>query len=85
MGSVADILRRQRHDDRVTFVRVQEIAVEESKSSSVEVSPVAGLIRIIGNAGDLECHIETVKNVVSAAGKVPVTGFFASFTYENFV
>ncbi len=75
VGSAADIVRRQRHDDRVTFVRVQEIVVEEVKALPIEISPAAGLIRIIGRSANWECHVESVKTCVSAAGKIPVTAF----------
>jgi len=75
VGSIADILRRQRHEDRVTFVRVQEIVAEEIKASAIEISPAAGLIRILGNAGNWEGYLETARSFVSAAGKIPVTAF----------
>ena len=75
LGALADDCRRQRHGDRTTFVRVQEIQATADPSSVVEVVPGAGEVRITGDVEGREQALSVVRRVVSDAGPVPVTGF----------
>ena len=75
LGALADDCRRQRHGDRVTFVRVQEIQAETVEGSDFNLLPAAGEVRIAGRIPERREAVRAVERVVSAAGSIPVTGF----------
>ena len=75
LGVLADDCRRRLHGERVTFVRVQEIAADAGDAADVGVLPAAGEVRIAGPPAGRRDMARGVARVVSAAGSIPVTGF----------
>jgi len=75
LGALADDRRRQRHGDRTTFVRVQEVPVETDLAAELVIAAEAGEVRLVGAPADLDAAARAVRAVVAAAGSVPVTGF----------
>ena len=75
LGAAADELRRRRHGDRATFVRVQEIPIGAVGSSGVEIAPAAGEVRLAGRPDGTRQALDAVRGVAAAAGPIPVTGF----------
>ena len=75
LGALADDCRRQRHGDRVTFVRVQELHADVLESADLEILAAAGEVRIAGRITDRRQAVRAVEHVVYAAGSIPVTGF----------
>ena len=75
LGALADDCRRQRHGDRVTFVRVQEIQADTVEASDFNLLPAAGEVRIAGRIPERREAVRAVGRVVSAAKSIPVTGF----------
>src|SRR3990172_4462859 len=73
VGMVADEIRRQRHGVRTTFVRVVEVWSDVGEPRAWP--PAAGEVRIAGVPVSRAAAIERVRQVVSAAGGVPVSGF----------
>jgi aminodeoxyfutalosine synthase len=73
VGMVADDIRRQRHGVRTTFVRVAEVS--SPVDAPIEWPPAAGEIRIAGAPVSRTAAIERVRQVVSAAGSVPVSAY----------
>lgn len=75
LGALADDCRRQRHGERVTFVRVQEVPAETVGESDFDLLPAAGEVRIIGRTAGRRPAVQAVERAAAAAGAVPVTGF----------
>ena len=75
LGAAADELRRRRHGDRTTFVRVQEIPIAAVGSSGVEIAPAAGEVRLAGRPEGARQAVDAVHGVAAAAGSIPVTGY----------
>ena len=76
LGALADARRRQRHGDRVTFVRVLEVALPEAAERPVpEIPAGAGEVRFVGQPADPEQAITAVRWIAGAGVDVPVTGF----------
>ena len=73
VGMVADEIRRQRHGVRTTFVRVADVSSDVG--APIAWPPAAGEVRIAGVPVSRAAAIERVRQVVSAAGGVPVSGF----------
>jgi aminodeoxyfutalosine synthase len=73
IGMLADEARRTRHGTRTTFVRVADVSAEPG--AAIEVPPAAGEIRISGATTTLSAARARVREVVGAAGRVPVSGF----------
>jgi aminodeoxyfutalosine synthase len=73
VGMVADEIRRHRHGVRTTFVRVADVSSDVG--APIGWPPAAGEIRIAGVPVSRAAAIERVRQVVSAAGSVPVSGF----------
>jgi aminodeoxyfutalosine synthase len=73
IGMRADEARRTRHGARTTFVRVADVAVEPGAPCSVP--PAAGEIRIAGTPATRSAAVVRVREVVAAAGRVPVSAF----------
>ena len=74
LGTLADDCRRQRHGDRVTFVRVQAV-VCSSPADTVDLCPEAGEVRLVGDVTSREQAVDATRRVVAACDTVPVTGF----------
>ena len=75
LGAAADELRRRRHGDRTTFVRVQEIPIAALGPAGVDVVREAGEVRLAGRPEGGRQAIDAVRKVAAAAGPIPVTGF----------
>ena len=77
LGALADARRRQRHADRVTFVRVCELPWDALvQASQPPVVPTgAGEVRVRGSAVDVAGAVAAVRMAARAAGGRPVTGF----------
>jgi hypothetical protein len=73
LGMAADELRRRRHGDRITFLRVVDI---DLAAADGDTSPpvAAGEIRVHGALDDPRC-LDRLRAVAAAAGRTPVTGF----------
>src|SRR5688572_16098036 len=69
----ADDVRRQRHGDRTTFVRVADIVVEPRQPATIPSA--AGEIRICGTPASRGAAIDRVSEVVPAAKGIPVSAF----------
>jgi aminodeoxyfutalosine synthase len=76
LGMRADDLRRQRHGNRTTFLRVADVSAEPG--SPVVVPRAAGEIRIVGTAASRADALARVTEVVAAAGGTPVAAFSLS-------
>jgi hypothetical protein len=76
VGSLADEVRRRRHGDRATFVRVAEVAIDAWEA--VEVPTTAGEIRLTGVPADVESAVAAVRGCVARANGTPVTAFSLS-------
>lgn len=75
IGMLADDVRRRRHADRTTFVRVAEVPLE---SDDLEWPEAAGEIRITGVAGPLDAVCDRIARVVDKAVATPVSAFSLS-------
>jgi len=73
VGMVADDIRRHRHGVRTTFVRVADVSSDVG--APIAWPAAAGEIRIAGVPVGRAAAIERVRQVASAAGSVPVSGF----------
>lgn len=73
LGAVADALRRRRHGDRVTFVRVAEVRVTDP--GPVRIPSAAREVRLVGAPASLDAALACVRSVAAVSGGVPVTGF----------
>ncbi|HUR33179.1 MAG TPA: hypothetical protein VM032_05245 [Vicinamibacterales bacterium] len=73
LGVAADDARRQRHGARTTFVRVAEVSAVPG--AAVDIPPAAGEVRIVGVPPSRAAAAERVREVVAAAGSVPVSAF----------
>jgi aminodeoxyfutalosine synthase len=68
---LADEARRRRHGDVTTFVRVQDVPVEEMDSTPLLAA--AGEIRIVGDVRRIAGDPDAIGRLVSRANGVPVT------------
>ena len=75
LGMLADEARRQRHDRRVTFVRVAELPLNGTGGGSPSIAPAAREVRLVGMPESLDQALEAVRAAVVAAAGRPVTGF----------
>jgi hypothetical protein len=73
LGMQADELRRRRHGDRVTYVRVAR--VDAAGAPPAALPAAAGEIRLAGRPASLEDALALVRDVVRLAGGTPVTAF----------
>jgi hypothetical protein len=73
IGMLADEVRRARHGTRTTFVRVAATAADPG--AAVVVPATAGEVCITGTPASRASAIERVREVVSAAGNIPVSAF----------
>lgn len=73
IGAAADEARRARHGARTTYVRVAD--VDAAPGAPVDVPATAGELRIVGVPASRAAATDRVREVVAAAGQVPVSGF----------
>ena len=73
IGMQADAIRRERHGNRTTFVRVATVASEPG--ASVLWPSAAGEVRIVGIPATRAAAVARVREVVAAAPGVSVSGF----------
>jgi aminodeoxyfutalosine synthase len=73
LGMLADGERRRRHGTRTTFVRVGTVSA--APGAPVHVPVAAGELRIEGTPSSRATAIQRVREVVAAAGTVPVSGY----------
>ena len=73
LGMLADGERRRRHGTRTTFVRVARVPA--TPGASVHVPAAAGEVRIEGAPASRATAIQRVREVVAAAGTVPISGY----------
>jgi len=73
LGMLADGERRRRHGTRTTFVRVATVSA--APGDPVHVPAAAGELRIEGVPSSRATAIQRVREVVAAAGTVPVSGY----------
>lgn len=73
IGVSADEARRARHGARTTFVRVAD--VDAAPGAPIDISPSAGEVRITGVPASLDAAVQRVREVVAAAGSIPVSAF----------
>ncbi len=74
LGVLADEQRRRESGDRVTFVRVFEILLDEELDSQ-KIPDTAGEVRIVGCPDSIDTLVQEVRRIVSLSGEVSVTGF----------
>jgi hypothetical protein len=73
LGMLADEIRRRRHGDRVTYVRVAR--VDAASAVPVDLPAPAGEIRIVGCPASVDEAVALVRDTVRRAGGTPVTAF----------
>lgn len=73
LGARADAVRRQRHGDRVTFVRVATVTIDTAREAQWPAA--AREIRIVGRPRDVSEAEQAVGAVVRRAEGRPVTAF----------
>ena len=83
VAALADDLRRRRHGNKTTFVRVQEISIREILLGDIEILAEAGEARIADTVTDYDEALRAVEALVAVAGSVPVTGFALDVLVEQ--
>jgi hypothetical protein len=73
LGMLADEVRRRRHGDRVTYVRVATADVGQPVPGTIP--PAAGELRVTGRPASLGEAAAFLREVVRRAGGTPVTAF----------
>lgn len=73
LGSQADDVRRARHGNRTTFVRVASVRADAE--APIEWPEAAGEIRITGAPASRDAAVARVAAVVSAASGLPISAF----------
>lgn len=74
VGVAADEARQRHHGDRVTFVQVVDVALE-NVGAEEPIPDQAGELRLIGRPVTMAAAVGAVRVLVERAGAVPVTGF----------
>ena len=77
LGALADDRRRARRGDRVTYVRVFEVAAEEAGAAGGNgtLPALAGEVRLTGCPATEGEVLASVARAAEASGNIPVTGF----------
>ncbi len=76
LGMLAADARRRRHGDRITFVRVAVVGLEDAPLELDDrAMAAAGEIRVVGVPLDLAAARDRVAAVASAAGGIPLSAF----------
>ncbi len=73
LGMQADAVRREKHGNRTTFVRVATL--DAKPGASLAWNSAAGEIRVAGVPETRAAALARVREVVERAGGVPVSGF----------
>jgi aminodeoxyfutalosine synthase len=73
IGMLADEVRRRRHGDRATFVRVADVPLDGPLRAPLP--PSAGEVRIAGRPQSIEQAAARVRQVGRQTAGVPVSGF----------
>lgn len=73
LGVAADEARRGKHAARTTYVRVHD--VDAAPGGAVDVPPTAGEVRVVGRPASVADAVARVREVVHAAGSVPVSAY----------
>ena len=73
IGMQADAVRREKHGNRTTFVRVAHVSADVG--APLEWPAAAGEVRIVGTPPTPAAAIARVKEVSARAGGVPVSAF----------
>jgi aminodeoxyfutalosine synthase len=73
LGMLADDARRRRHGAETTYLRVADVPL--ATSGPLDVPPAAREIRVIAGAGPIRPLLPALREIVSAAGTVPVSAF----------
>jgi len=73
LGMLADEVRRRRHGDRVTYVRVATVDVGAPPPDTLPVA--AGEIRVGGRPESTDAAASFLRSLVRRAGGTPVTAF----------
>lgn len=75
LGMIADEIRRARHGDGVTFVRVEAVSADESVRDR-SLPPSTGELRLVGAPTTLDAAVALVRDAAAlAGGRVPVSAF----------
>jgi aminodeoxyfutalosine synthase len=74
LGMLADEARRRKHGPETTYVRVADVTLSPD-GGPVSVPPAAREIRVRGGAPIVAASWKALRDVVTAAGTVPVSAF----------
>jgi len=74
LGMLADEARRRKHGADTTYVRVADV-VPPPAGGPLRIPPAAREVRVIADAGSIAPAIAALRDVVAAAGTVPVSAF----------
>lgn len=73
LGMLADEARRRRHGTETTYVRVADVALP--LGGALDIPPAAREVRVSADAAALASLLPSLRDVVAASGKVPVSAF----------
>jgi aminodeoxyfutalosine synthase len=73
LGMLADTLRRRLHDTRVTFLRVEEVTVDQASSAIVPAA--AREARLAGSPANVDDALAAIEKIKSVSGNRTVAGF----------
>ena len=74
LGMLAEDVRRSRHGDRVTFLRVARVAVRDAAGTG-PFPAEAGEVRLDGPVASIDEAVGAARVVVARAGPTPVSAF----------
>ncbi len=74
LGMLADDVRRRKHGDETTFVRVAEVAMPVA-GGAVDLPEAAGEVRLRGPIDSRAGAVAAVRTLLGAAGAVPLSAF----------
>ncbi len=73
IGMQADVIRREKHGNRTTFLRVA--VVDATPGAATNWPAAAGEVRILGVPATVAAAIARVREVAAASNGIPVAGF----------
>jgi len=76
LGMRADAVRREKHGNRTTFLRVA--AVDAQPGAAIAFAPAAGEVRIVGVPATRTAAVARVREVAEATKGTPISGFALS-------
>ncbi|MFO7694929.1 MAG: hypothetical protein R6V57_17745 [Vicinamibacterales bacterium] len=74
LGMLADEARRRRHGAETTYVRVADVTLSP-EGGPISVPPAAREIRVSAGQAAVALLLPSLRDVVAAAGRVPVSAF----------